>query len=286
MNGGKVQKIYRFSKDAAFYLIRYLRNSLTDVTDLLSGRREELTPPKRLAFSVGGNFKRAGEKFLQHFIELGGLKQSDRVLDAGCGVGRMAVPLTKYLNGQGIYEGFDIAAKSIDWCKKNITRKYPNFHFQLADIYNKRYNPRGKHTPSQYKFPYGDKSFDFVFLTSVFTHMLPQDIDNYLSEISRVLKPDKKCLVTFFLINEESSKAIEAGKSSLDFKHKANGFRTVCNVTPEKAVAYDEELVRRFCEKHKLDIVEPIHYGCWCGRTSFLSYQDIIIARRRAEARG
>lgn len=90
MNGVKVQKIYCFSKDAVFYLIRYLRNLLTDVIDWLSGRREELTPPKRLAFSVGGNFKRVGEKFLQHFIELGGLKQSDRVLDAGCGVGRMA----------------------------------------------------------------------------------------------------------------------------------------------------------------------------------------------------
>ncbi len=280
MNSGKVQKIYRSSKDTASYLKRYLQNSLTDVTDRLSGRREELTPPKRLVFSIGGNFK-AGEKLLQNLIELGGLKQSDRVLDAGCGIGRTAVPLTKYLNGQGSYEGFDIVAKSIDWCRKNITPKYPDFHFQLVDIYNKLYNPRGKHIPSRYKFPYRDSSFDFVFLTSVFTHMLPEGVDNYLSEINRVLKPDKKCLVTFFLLNEEYSRAIEAGASDLDFKFRANGHRTVCEVTPEKAVAYDEETVRKLYEKHKLDIVEPIHYGWWCTKTNRLSYQDIIIARRR-----
>lgn len=280
MSGVRVQKIYSFSKDAFFYSIRYLRNLLADVIDRLSGKRDELTPPKRWIFSTGGNFKGGGEKFLQYFIELGGLKPSDRVLDAGCGVGRMAIPLTKYLNGEGMYEGFDISAKSIAWCRKNITRKYPKFHFQLADIYNKRYNPKGGQSSSRYKFPYGDKSFDFVFLTSVFTHMLPDDVDNYLSEISRVLKPDKKCLVTFFLINEESSRAIEAGASSLDFKFRVNGFRTTCEMIPERAVAYDEELVRRFCEKHKLDVEEPIYYGCWCRRESCLSYQDIIIARR------
>jgi ubiquinone/menaquinone biosynthesis C-methylase UbiE len=280
MDGEKMQKIYCSLKDAVIYSAYYLQNSFTDIIDWLLDKREEMTPPKRLAFSIGGNFKRAGEKFIQHFIELGGLKQSDRVLDVGCGVGRMAAPLAKYLNGQGSYEGFDIVAKSIDWCRENITRKYPNFHFQLADIYNKQYNPRGKHIPSQYKFPYDDKSFDFAFLTSVFTHMLPQDIDNYLSEISRVLKTDKKCLLTFFLVNEESSRAIEVGTSSMNFRFKSDGFRTISKATPEKAVAYDEELVRRLCEKHKLDIVEPIHYGVWCGRASFLSYQDIIIAQR------
>ena len=280
MNGVKVQKIYSFSKDMLFYSTHYLQNLHADIIDRLSGKREELTPPKRLVFSVGGNFK-AGGKFLEHFIELGGLKPSDRVLDAGCGIGRMAVPLTKYLSEQGSYEGFDISGKSINWCKKNITPKYPNFRFQLADIYNKRYNPRGKQKSSQYKFPYGDSSFDFVFLTSVFTHMLPKDIDNYLSEISRVLKPGKKCLVTFFLLNEDSSRAIEEKASGLNFKFRADGYRTVCEVTPEKAVAYDEGAIRRLFDNHKLDIVEPIHYGCWCRKANFLSYQDIIVAQRR-----
>ena len=46
----------------------------------------------------GGNLKEIGKRFLQHFIELGKLKPNDIVLDVGCGIGRMAFPLTKYLN--------------------------------------------------------------------------------------------------------------------------------------------------------------------------------------------
>lgn len=271
-----MQKTYCFLKYTVLYSSRFLLNSLKDTIDCLLGRRDELTPPKRLVFNVGGNFK-VGQKFIRYFSGLGGLKQSDRVLDVGCGIGRMAVPLTKYLNKQGGYEGFDIVPKAIDWCRRKITPKYPNFHFQLADIYNKRYNPRGKYISSEYKFPYEDRSFDFVFLTSVFTHMLPQDVENYLSEIGRVLKTDKKCFITVFLLNEESSKLIGIKSSTIDFRFKLDGCRTVDKVIPERAVAYDEKFIRKLYEKYKLNIVEPIHYGSWCGRSNFLNYQDIII---------
>ena len=271
-----MQKTYCFLKYTVLYSSQFLLNSLKDTIDFLLGRRDELTPPKRLVFNVGYNFK-VGQKFIQYFSGLGGLKQSDRVLDVGCGIGRMAVPLTKYLNKQGSYEGFDIIPKAIDWCRRKITPKYPNFYFQLADIYNKRYNPRGKYISSEYKFPYEDRSFDFVFLTSVFTHMLPQDVENYLSEINRVLKTDKKCFITVFLLNEESSKLIGAKSSTIDFRFQLDGFRTVDKVIPERAVAYDEKFIRNLYEKYKLNIVEPIHYGNWCGRSNFLDYQDIII---------
>ncbi len=58
----------------------------------------------------------------------------------------------------------------------------------------------------------------FVLLTSVFTHMLPQDMDNYLSEVARVLKPDGRCLITYFLLNPESLALIDAEESSFNFQ--------------------------------------------------------------------
>ena len=83
-----------------------------------------------------------------------GLKPDERVLDAGCGIGRIAVPLTEYLDESGGYEGFDIAPEGIAWCRENITPRYPNFRFQVADIYNKSYNPEGSQKADEYEFPY------------------------------------------------------------------------------------------------------------------------------------
>jgi len=175
-----------------------------DFVNSLLGRKDELIPPKGLVFIGCGDFKKTGEEFFHYFIEFGELKPNEKVLDVGCGNGRMAVPLIGYIKGEGLYEGFDIVVEGINWCKKSITSKYPHFHFQVADLYNKEYNPKGKYKASEYKFLYENDSFDFVFLTSVFTHMLPQDMENYFSEIARILKRNGRCLMTFFLLNEES----------------------------------------------------------------------------------
>jgi len=256
-----------------------ISNFMEDALDCLLGRRDELTPPKRKIF-VGGreDYKRIGEEFLRYFIELGGLEPDERVLDVGCGIGRMAVPLTKYLNERGSYEGFDIVPDGINWCRKKITAKHPNFRFQLADIFNKKYHPRGRYRSSEYRFPYASESFDFVFLTSVFTHMLPDDMEHYFSEISRVIKKGGRCLITFFLWNEEALQLINAGKSIYDFKYEGKGFRTIHRDTPESAVAYDERFIRGMYEKFRFTIREPIHFGSWCGRENALAYQDVIIA--------
>ncbi|MFA5793636.1 MAG: class I SAM-dependent methyltransferase [Candidatus Brocadiia bacterium] len=231
-----------------------------------------------MIFVGDGDFKKTGQEFFSYFLEIGGLKPDEKVLDVGCGIGRMAVPLTKYLDKRGAYEGFDIAADGINWCRKRITPRYSNFSFRLADVFNKSYNPQGKYKASEYRFPYDNKSFDFIFLTSVFTHMLPRDMESYLSEIARVLKSGGRCFITFFLLNTESEKLIDAKLSTLDFKYDIGGCRTVNKDAPEFAVAYAEGFIQEISQKYGLKVREPIQYGVWCGRNNFLSYQDIIIA--------
>jgi len=255
-------------------VIKKIYHFFTYTMDILLGKQ----PPNKRIFIGGTHFKEIGNEFLKYFVELGNINQSVKVLDVGCGIGRMAVPLAKYLSKDGAYEGFDIVADGINWCKKNVAAKHPNFNFQIADIYNSLYNPDGKYKASEYRFPYDDSCFDFIFLTSVFTHMFPQDTENYLSEIARVLKKQERCLITWFMLNEESSKLIDTGKSNPNFKYEFDGYRTNDKNNQAAAVAYNEEFVRKLYEKYQLKIIEPIHYGSWCGREKFLSYQDIIIA--------
>ena len=241
----------------------------------------ELTPPEDLVFIGSGDFKKIGEDFLHYFIELCDLQPHEWVLDVGCGVGRMAIPLTTYLDRSGRYEGFDIVADGIAWCQENITPRYLNFHFYLADVFNQNYHPKGKYQAAEYRFPYDDHTFDFVFLTSVFTHMLPQDLEHYTAEIVRVLKPKGRCLITYFLLNGKSLSLLAAKKGSLDFAYQGEGYRMIDQQTPEAAVAYEEAGIRRLYHRNGLHIHEPIRYGAWCERENPFHYQDIVIASKK-----
>lgn len=191
--------------------------------------RRVAVPPRELQDWVGGGgpavFKATGDEFLGYLVDLCGLQPSAAVLDVGCGSGRMALPLTGYLNREGRYAGFDVSAEAIAWCTENISGSHPNFHFKVVDIHNGAYNPTGTYKSSDFRFPYPDESFDVVLLASLFTHMLPSDVEHYLHEIVRVLKPGGRSLITFFLLNEESSALITQGKASFDFEHEMPGYR-------------------------------------------------------------
>jgi SAM-dependent methyltransferase len=147
----------------------------------------------------GIQHRRVGELYLRLFVELGSLRQDESVLEPGCGTGRMAEPLTGYLSPAGSYDGFDVVADAIRWCVENISSNHPNFRFRHVDIFNREYNPGGRVDPAAFEFPYADEVFDFVLLTSVFTHMMPSEVRHYLGEIRRVLRPGGRCLMTFFL---------------------------------------------------------------------------------------
>ncbi len=192
----------------------------------------------------------------------------------------MAAPLTKYLEPPGAYQGLDIVPAAIEWCKKTITPRYPHFRFQLIDVYNRAYNPTGRFRASDYKLPYQDQSFDFAILTSVFTHMLRRDAENYMRELARVLKTEGRCLITFFLINPESHRLIQEGLTTLPFLRTEDGYWTIDRNLPERAIGFDEDGVRGMFQEYDFRIIEPILYGSWVKRDVFLSYQDIIVASK------
>jgi ubiquinone/menaquinone biosynthesis C-methylase UbiE len=239
-----------------------------------------MVPARREAAFVGdGDFARTGRRFLKHFVALGELEPDHRVLDVGCGIGRMALPLTGFLGAEGGYWGFDPVAKGVEWCQQHITPRFPNFHFDVSDVWSKSYNRRGRVLARDYVFPHADESFDFVFATSVFTHMLPADVENYIANIARVLKPGGVCLATYFLLNESTRKS----GAAQDFRYPVDPSlvcMAVSKVEFEKAVAFEETYIRAAYEKCGLAIKEPVLHGRWANLQGEPAFQDIIIARK------
>ena len=246
----------------------------------------ELDLPPWWLRDVGGgpDFKAVGQDFLRLFIELGRLEPDEKILDIGCGSGRMAIPLSGYLNERGAYVGIDIVEDSIRWCQQHITRRHPNFRFLHADLYNKRYNPDGRYLTQDYVFPFDDQNFDFILLTSVLTHLLPDDTGQYFRELARLLRGDGRAFLTFFLLNDTQQALAVAGQNCIDFKYGSGPYRLRDEAVPESAVAYDETFLRRLLVQYGLEISEPVHYGTWSGREDGLSYQDILLVHSQRPA--
>lgn len=256
-----------------------------DVADYLSGRKGNLTPRCYMRIQMGPFFdprylEANAQEFFAYLHSFCSLKPDSSMLDVGCGCGMLATPLSRYLNSNGSYWGLEIGKSMVDWAKKTISSKYTNFHFYHADIFNGQYNPKGKVRARSFRFPYERESFDIVVVKSVFTHMLPEDMENYLTEISRVLKENGTCLATYFLLNPESLNLINANLSSFEFRYDWENCRVNDKLHPEIAVAYDQEFVESLFVKLGLRITTPVRYGQWCGRTRYLSYQDVLVASK------
>jgi SAM-dependent methyltransferase len=250
-----------------------------DLRDRVSGRADRLVPPRRLDFVGPSDFVGTGDEFLTHFIELAGLQPEERVLDVGCGIGRMARPLAGYLASAGSYDGFDINREGISWCRRRYADR-PNFRFELADLHNRRYNPQGTQRAEEFRFPYDDATFDLAICTSVLTHLLEAQADHYLAEISRVLAPGGRVLATFFLLDDESRGALREGRAGLAFREAEGPVALVSEEVPEEAVAFDRAWVDDALARHGLApaVLEP---GSWRGGTAaHRSFQDLVVARR------
>lgn len=243
----------------------------------------DLIPPAKLLFDGSSSveeFVAVGEGFTKAYIlERAKLLPSERVLDLGSGNGQKARVLTQYLNENGSYEGLDIVKSGIDWCRKAYAR-FPNFNFRLAEnLYNSHYTPKGSIRADEYELPYNDEEFDLVFCASLFTHLLPHETQNYVSQIRRVLKPEGRLVMTAFLLNSDTTGT--ADKGTIKFPVERDGYRIAKANDPSWAVALPESFVRETLETRGMRICE-ITYGFWAGGRDLLcALQDCVIAVKK-----
>jgi len=103
------------------------------------------------------------------------LKIGDRVLDLGCGNGRLFKLLEK---NQIEYYGIDISERLIEFAKKDV----PGGSFVVGDITNT---------------PYENNFFDFVLSIAVLHHIPTDELrEQSLKEVYRITKPGGKIMLT------------------------------------------------------------------------------------------
>ncbi len=245
-----------------------------DLADRVLGRTDRYTPPRRLRLFVGdGDFHATGREFLAYFVRIGELQPHDRVLDIGCGIGRMARVLVPVLRPPGAYAGFDVNPAAVEWCTRRYRSTPAPFAFQSVDVRNGFYNPGGRVAPSEFVFPYGDGQFDLAIATSVFTHLLPDAAAQYLSEAARVLRPGGRLFSTWFI-----SRANGPAGTDRVSAPGLGGRQLIDAAAPEAAVAYADDRLRDLLSAARFTL-RAEHPGTWSGRDG-TSYQDIVLAIR------
>ena len=224
-------------------------------------------------FSLG---KEQAEKIIKELS----VKPEHKILDLGCGCGRIAIHFLNYLNDQGKYIGIDNNKPMLSYCKDNIAVLKDNFQFHYIDVYNGAYAPEGKLMPEVVVLPIESESVDIVILWSVFTHMFLKDMDSYLKEIYRVLKKGGRVIASLNLYNEFIRNQIKLNKSYLDIKYSVDEYSYTLDLKiPEGGFAHKEDKVKE-CYWNNGFFIEKINYGIWPCKELTGEFHDYIIAKK------
>ncbi len=234
-----------------------------------SKRKKACIPPTGQLFIGSGDFVLTGNRFAERLQQYANLHAESKVLDVGCGIGRLARPLTQIINPPGAYKGFDVVKSGIDWCAKNISIKYPHFHFIYTPLSNDLYNTGGQDA-SEFVFPYDGNTFTIAAAISVYTHLLPHETNRYLAETARVLQPGGIAFCTFFI--DDGQQPLPA---SFNFPVQHNGYALMSEKVSRANVLYQHSFLLEMIERNGLTIKEWVK-GRWNTPTG-IDFQDTLV---------
>ena len=215
---------------------------------------------------------------------LANIGDSSHVLEVGCGLGRLAFALRRVLSDGG-YLGLDVVPEKIAFLRERMSPAYPGFRFEWMDVRSDFYHPSGTLEAAEVEFPCAEGWADAVVAMSVFTHLLPDAIERYLSEIARTLTPGGACLLSVFILDyyrPENARPAQFSGVPFDFDHAVAGTGGEMNTSDptcsESMVAIRSSLLQELAERAGLRVARDPLPGMWSGsHAHWTTGQDLVL---------
>jgi cyclopropane fatty-acyl-phospholipid synthase-like methyltransferase len=156
-------------------------------------------PPPRMRmggvhFASDADFVAGGVRDVRLLADVAGLTRDSRLLDWGCGAGRLAIGIKQEWHHIADYHGVDVQKKLIRWATNHLADDHTRF--TLVNQRNDRYNPDGN---PRRRIPADPGTVDVLYAYSVFSHMLTDDVAGYARAMAEALAPEGRIWLTAFV---------------------------------------------------------------------------------------
>jgi len=223
------------------------------------------------------------------------INSNSRLLDFGCGIGRVLLSVINHTPSVGRITGFDIMPQVIRFCEANISTAFPQSSFDLIQGSNDHYDQfvsaagasvAKAHEQLQREY---NSSFTGAYAFSVFTHVEMSDFRSLLKLVAGLLEPGGEFLFTSFLLTPYSRQSIEQNSGLFPFGEtafEADG-KVFIGSVPDRLgfIAFDMALVEQMVFEAGL-VITHVEHGAWTGSGFSPSLQDVIVCRRPRERTG
>jgi SAM-dependent methyltransferase len=132
--------------------------------------------------------------------------ESMKIVDFGCGHGKLAPISVFFTHPNGEYLGIDINEGYINYCRRKYAQ-LPRVKFHVSKDYNPLYSSEQQSAVAGRRsygedWPIAADSIDVVLAVSVFTHLQEADTFGYANKIYTVLKPGALAMLTCHIVEE------------------------------------------------------------------------------------
>lgn len=213
------------------------------------------------------------------------IEDATRVLDFGCGIGRTIAALLAERPAQPVV-GIDMMEPAIDFCREQITARFPNARFELIADRNQHYDHHTSagsgRSPQDLAAQYRE-GFDLAYAFSVFTHADQEDFARLLGFLAQVLRPRGQLYLTYFGLTPHARARIAADGCQFKFPSPlfTHGGQTFIGNAddPTAFIAHEPGRIEEIAFAAGF-MTTQTETGCWAEEMRGWSFQDVMVLER------